>query len=257
MSPTGTLNIGTLKEAINVEIKNNTANWAPNDKKEYVVVTTPEATPVVTGSPTPVGKIIVQDGNSWKLGEEKDVDTTELENLIDVAFDSPEIQEKLKDVTPDLKEKFDDALTKAQDIAFAATSQSEINAALETLKQAIIEFGVYKEEPIVTIKEIPFNIIYKADATLANPAGTKSVETVGQMGEEEITTVDGKEISRRTITPKVDEVFLVSVKPTEVLSTIGFERTYEKDDNLEAGRLVTVIAGVKGVKCTITKYSVD
>ncbi|MGT2829390.1 G5 domain-containing protein [Streptococcus hillyeri] len=257
MSPAGTLNIGTLKEAINVEIKNNTANWAPNDKKAYVVVTTPEATPVVTGSPTPAGEIIVQDGNSWKLEEEKGIDITELENLVNEAYDSIAISEKLKTASPELVDRYNEVFEKADEVLNTATSQSEINAALEALKQTIIELGVYKEEPIVTIKEIPFNIIYKADATSANPAGTKSVETVGQLGEEEITTVDGKEISRRTITPKVNEVVLVSVKPTEVRSTINFNRIYEKDDNLEAGRLVTVTSGIKGVKRTITKYSVD
>ena len=119
-------------------------------------------------------------------------------------------------------------------------------------KKEIIVIGT---KPIVSVVEKPFDTTYKYDENM--DAGKTEEVTPGVNGKTTTTTTYDKEknklVSKEETENPTPRVVKVGIKPIVKTEEIPFEKEYEHDPNLEAGKTELISEGKKGeVKVTTT-----
>ena len=111
----------------------------------------------------------------------------------------------------------------------------------------------FNYQSIKKTREIPYNIIYKADET--KDFGKKEVKTKGVNGIEKYKEINPDD--SQIIKQKIDEVITIGTKPSVEIENLPSQVRYEKDDTREKGLDNIVIKGKDGSKTTTTTYTVN
>ena len=120
----------------------------------------------------------------------------------------------------------------------AETTTEEVTAPVDQ----VVKRGIGQNQPIA------YQVIYRADET--KTAGEKTVSVKGQTG---LRHPDGT-----VITPAVDEIVLVGVKPSVTEEVLAYTTRYEDDETMKATDApIVLVAGKDGKKVTTITYTLD
>ena len=118
------------------------------------------------------------------------------------------------------------------------TTTEEVTAPVDQ----VVKRGIGQNQPIA------YQVIYRADET--KTAGEKTVSVKGQTG---LRHPDGT-----VITPAVDEIVLVGVKPSVTEEVLAYTTRYEDDETMKATDApIVLVAGKDGKKVTTITYTLD